>query len=71
MAATGYTLKAVILQSADTIIRNIGIYQLEGDNRSKLPKPSNLKDTLTGDFAVLFITNDGVTEKVRRSRRGK
>ena len=67
MGTKGHALKAVILQSADTIVGNIGIYQLEGDNRSKLPKPSKRTDTVTGDFAVVFITNDidGLTAKVR------
>jgi catechol 2,3-dioxygenase-like lactoylglutathione lyase family enzyme len=66
MGTRGHALKAVILQSADTIVGNIGIYQLEGDDRSALPAPSKRTDTVTGDFAVVFITNDidGLTKKV-------
>jgi catechol 2,3-dioxygenase-like lactoylglutathione lyase family enzyme len=67
MGTRNLALKAVILQSADTIIGNIGIYELVGDRRAKLPKPSVRTDTVTGDFAVVFITNDidGLTKKVR------
>jgi len=62
-----YALKAVILQAADTIVGNIGIYELIGDERSRLAAPSTRTDTSTGDVAVVFITNniDGLTEKVR------
>lgn len=67
MGTKTYGLKAVILQAADTIVGNIGIYELVGDDRSKLAAPSTRTDTSTGDVAVVFITNniDGLTEKVR------
>ena len=65
-AQAPFALNAVILQSADTMLGNIGIYELVGDNCSRPPKPSARKDTVTGDFAVVFITNDidGLTRKV-------
>ena len=66
MGTQDYGLKAVILQASDSLIGNIGIYEIIGDDRSPLPEPSNRVDTVTGDFAVVFITNDidGITEKV-------
>jgi len=62
-----YGLKAVILQAGDSIIGNIGIYEIIGDDREPLPPPSSRSDTVTGDFAVVFITDDidGITEKVK------
>ena len=67
MGTKGYGLKAVILQSGDSLIGNIGIYEIVGDDRSRLSPPSDRIDTATGDFAVVFISNDidGLTEKVR------
>lgn len=67
MGTEGYGLKAVILQSGESIIGNIGIYEIIGDDRSTVPLPSDRVDTVTGDFAVVFITNDidGLTERVR------
>ena len=67
MGTTGYGLKAVILQSGESIVGNIGIYEIIGDDRTAVPGPSERVDTVTGDFAVVFITNDidGMTEKVR------
>lgn len=66
MGTQDYGLKAVILQASDSLIGNIGIYEIIGDDRSPLPEPSSRVDTVTGDFAVVFITNDidGITEKV-------
>jgi catechol 2,3-dioxygenase-like lactoylglutathione lyase family enzyme len=66
MGTSDYGLKAVILQAGDSIIGNVGIYEIIGDDRSPLSPPSNRVDTVTGDFAVVFITDDidGVTEKV-------
>ncbi len=66
MGTEEYGLKAVILQASDSLIGNIGIYEIIGDDRTPLPKPSERVDTVTGDFAVVFITNDidGITEKV-------
>lgn len=67
MGTKGYALRAVILQSGDSVIGNIGIYEIIGDDRSTLPPPSNRVDTVTGDFAVVFATNDidGITEQLR------
>jgi catechol 2,3-dioxygenase-like lactoylglutathione lyase family enzyme len=67
MGTEGYGLKAVILQSGESIIGNIGIYEIIGDDRDTVPLPSDRVDTVTGDFAIVFITNDidGLTEKVR------
>lgn len=66
MGTEDYGLKAVILQAGDSILGNIGIYEIIGDDRAPLPSPSNRVDTVTGDFAVVFITDDidGITEKV-------
>ena len=67
MGTEDYGLKAVILQAGDSIIGNIGIYEIIGDDRSSRPEPSHRVDTVTGDFAVVFITDDidGITEKVK------
>ena len=67
MGTRGYALRAVILQSGDSIVGNIGIYEIIGDDRSTLPPPSDRAGTVTGDFAIVFATNDidGITEKVR------
>ncbi|MEQ8735145.1 MAG: VOC family protein [Rhodospirillaceae bacterium] len=66
MGTEDYSLKAVILQAGDSIIGNIGIYEIIGDDRAPLPPASSRADTVTGDFAVVFITDDidGITEKV-------
>ncbi|MDE0799601.1 MAG: VOC family protein [Rhodospirillaceae bacterium] len=66
MGTEDYSLKAVILQAGDSTIGNIGIYEIVGDDRAPVPPPSNRVDTVTGDFAVVFITDDidGITEKV-------
>ena len=66
MGTEDYGLKAVILQSGDSIVGNIGIYEITGDDRSVVAPRSARTDTVTGDFAVVFITNDidGVTQKV-------
>ena len=67
MGTDGYGLRAVILQSGDSIIGNVGIYEIIGDDRNMLRPPSDRIDTATGDFAVVFITNDidSLTEKIR------
>jgi len=67
LGTKGRTLRAVILQSGDSIVGNIGVYEIIGDDRSGLPPPSDRADTVTGDFAVVFATNDidGITERVR------
>ena len=67
MGTEGYGLRAVILQSGDSIIGNVGIYEIIGDDRTPLPPPSDRVDTVTGDFALVFVTNDidGITEKVK------
>lgn len=67
MGTTGYVLHAVILQSGDSAIGNIGIYEISGDDRRNVPPPSDHLDTMTGDVAVVFATNDidGLTEKIR------
>ncbi len=60
-------LSAVILQSGNSVIGNIGIYEIVCDDRSSLSPPSDRVDTATGDFAVVFISNDidGLTTRVR------
>lgn len=67
MGTKGYALRAVILQSGDSVVGNIGIYEIIGDDRSTLSPPSDRVDTVTGDFAIVFATNDidGITEQVR------
>ena len=67
MGTKGYSLRAAILQSGDSVVGNIGIYEIIGDDRRTVPPPSDRVDTVTGDFAVVFATNniDGLTEKVR------
>lgn len=67
MGTEGLALRAVILQSGDSIVGNIGIYEIIGDDRSTLPPPSDRNDTVTGDVAVVFATNDmdAITEQVR------
>lgn len=67
MGTKGYALRAVILQSGDSIVGNIGIYEIIDDDRSSVPPPSDRTDTATGDFAIVFATNDidRITEQVR------
>jgi catechol 2,3-dioxygenase-like lactoylglutathione lyase family enzyme len=67
MGTTGYVLHAVILQSGDSVVGNLGIYEISGDDRRNVPPPSDRLDTMTGDVAVVFATNDidGLTENIR------
>jgi hypothetical protein len=67
MGTTGYVLHAVILQSGDSVVGNLGIYEISGDDRRNVPPPSDHLDTMTGDVAVVFATNDidGLTEQIR------
>ena len=67
MGTKGYALRAVILQSGESLVGNIGIYEIIGDDRRTLPPPSDRLDTVTGDVAVVFATNDidGITKQLR------
>ncbi len=60
------TLHAVVLMAGLSAEGNIGIYQLTGE-KEKAPPPRRTPDTRTGDFAVVFPTNDiwGLTKKIQ------
>ena len=59
-------LRACVLMAGESIQGNIGIYQLSGEKR-KAPPPLQTADTRTGDFAVVFPTNDiwGMYKKIK------
>jgi|TARA_B110000305_G_C19105815_1_gene477415 catechol 2,3-dioxygenase-like lactoylglutathione lyase family enzyme len=69
MGTQGSALRAVILQSGDSLLGNIGIYEIIGDDRTALSPPSVYANIVTGDVAVVFLTNDidGITNQLRNA----
>jgi catechol 2,3-dioxygenase-like lactoylglutathione lyase family enzyme len=61
-------LRACVLMAGESIYGNIGIYQLSNEKAAPPPPPMH-KDTRTGDFAVVFPTNDiwGMTKKIQEA----
>jgi catechol 2,3-dioxygenase-like lactoylglutathione lyase family enzyme len=59
-------LRACVLMAGESVYGNIGIYQLSNEKEAPPPPPLH-KDTRTGDFAVVFPTNDiwGLTKKIQ------
>jgi len=57
MGTDGLELRATVLMAGESVQGNLGIYQLYNDEH--LPGPSRqTTDTRTGDFALVFPTND-------------
>lgn len=57
MGTDGVELRATVLMAGESIQGNLGIYQLYNDE-TKPPRPQQTPDTRTGDFAIVFPTND-------------
>jgi catechol 2,3-dioxygenase-like lactoylglutathione lyase family enzyme len=59
-------LRACVLMAGESVYGNIGIYQLSNEKEAPPPLPMH-KDTRTGDFAVVFPTNDiwALTKKIQ------
>lgn len=66
MNTKGLTLQAIALESGDSVFGRLGIYQL-GKEAQKAPKPEQGTVTKTGDFAIVFSTNDidALTAKIK------
>ena len=66
MNTKGLTLKAIALESGDSVFGKLGIYEL-GKEAEKAPKPEQSTVTKTGDFAIVFSTNDidALTAKIK------
>jgi catechol 2,3-dioxygenase-like lactoylglutathione lyase family enzyme len=64
---TGLAVKVKILQSGDVVYGNVGLFQLVGDDRAKVPAPAQAKQAVTGDAALIFNTTDiwGIYAKVK------
>lgn len=64
MGTDGKELRATVLMAGESVMGNIGLYQLH--NEKGAPPPARGTDTRTGDFAVVFPTNDiwGLTRKI-------
>jgi catechol 2,3-dioxygenase-like lactoylglutathione lyase family enzyme len=64
MGTEGKELRATVLMAGESVVGNIGLYQLS--NEKGAPPPPRGTDTRTGDFAVIFPTNDiwGLTRKI-------
>jgi len=57
MGTKGKELRATVLMAGESVQGNLGIYQLYNDK--DLPgDPLQTPDTRTGDFAIVFPTND-------------
>lgn len=57
MGTDGLELRATVLMAGESVSGNLGIYQLHNDETT--PPPSQqTPDTRTGDFAIVFPTND-------------
>ncbi|MCB2108810.1 MAG: VOC family protein [Rhodobacteraceae bacterium] len=66
MGTEGLDLRATVLMAGESVVGNIGIYQVSPDTEA-VPAPRQTPDTRTGDFAVVFPTNDiwTLTEKIK------
>ncbi|MDX2143866.1 MAG: VOC family protein [Rhodospirillaceae bacterium] len=67
LGTQGLTIKVKILQSGDVVYGNVGLFQLVGDDRTKVPAPLQAATSVTGDAAVVFNTTDirGINDKVK------
>lgn len=57
MGTDGLELRATVLMAGASVQGNLGIYQLYNDETTPAP-PQQTPDTRTGDFALVFPTND-------------
>lgn len=57
MGTDGLELRATVLMAGASVQGNIGIYQLHNDETTP-PALQQTPDTRTGDFAIVFPTND-------------
>jgi len=57
MGTDGLELRATVLMAGASVQGNLGIYQLHNDETTT-PTPQQKPDTRTGDFAIVFPTND-------------
>lgn len=57
MGTEGLELRATVLMAGSSVQGNLGIYQLHNDETTP-PSPQQTPDTRTGDFALVFPTND-------------
>jgi catechol 2,3-dioxygenase-like lactoylglutathione lyase family enzyme len=66
LGTQGLETRVKILQSGDTVYGNLGVFELAGDDRADVPRPSRETGARTGDVAVVFLTNDieGIAAKV-------
>ena len=60
-------IKVKILQSGDVVYGNVGLFELQGDDRRQTPPALRKTSVVTGDIAVVFITTDimGITAKLK------
>ncbi len=58
MGTDGKELRATVLMAGESVVGNIGIYQLYKEKGVRVPAPARSADTRTGDVAVVFPTND-------------
>jgi catechol 2,3-dioxygenase-like lactoylglutathione lyase family enzyme len=66
MGTRGVKARVRILQSGDTVYGNVGLFELAGESRPASSAPAQDRFAHTGDFAVVFLTNDiaGITARV-------
>ena len=66
MGTDGKELRATVLMAGESVVGNIGIYQLYKEKGTPPPPPRG-SDTRIGDVAVVFPTNDiwGLTQKIK------
>ena len=53
----GVELRATVLMAGESVMGNLGVYQIHKDPTTP-PAPQQTPDTRTGDFAIVFPTND-------------
>jgi catechol 2,3-dioxygenase-like lactoylglutathione lyase family enzyme len=67
MGTEGKELRATVLMAGDSVVGNIGIYQLYKERGRRPRTPVQTADTRIGDVAVVFPTNDiwGLTKTIQ------
>ena len=67
MGTDGKELRATVLMAGESVVGNIGIYQLYKERGRRPRAPARTANTLIGDVAVVFPTNDiwGLTKKIQ------
>lgn len=66
MNTEGRTLRAVVLRSGESVVGNLGVYQLDSASPAVPHPPVHATTMMVGDVAVVFTTNaiDRLTDEI-------